>query len=267
MPALTFTLKAPPPERLDLSPLVPERLNGLDAARIERITIGTSRLALTVADLFTLAGDDPSELRFEGGSERFDQVGANLASGHIHIDGDVGQRCGLDMTGGTIEVRGSAGPFAGAGATEGRIVIHGDAGEKAGGAVHGGRYGLAGATLVIHGNAGPRAGDRMRRGMLLVGGSAGDHAGSRMIAGTILARRVGAEPGLGMRRGTIAVGAHGTLTPTFMPSGSGDLIFMRLLRSAVAKHHADLAAMLSNDPFRFVGDQAALGKGEILVCG
>lgn len=267
MPALTFTLKAPPPERLDLSPLVPHRLGGLDRAAIERIAIGTSRLALKVADVFAVSGDDPCDLRFEGGSERFDRVGAGLAGGRIRVEGAVGQRCGIDMTGGGIEVHGDAGPFAGAGATGGLIVIRGDAGEKAGGAVHGGRHGLAGATLVIHGNAGPRAGDRMRRGLLVVAGGAGDHAGSRMIAGTLIARSVGAEPGLGMRRGTIAAGAHGSLTPTFMPSGAGDLIFMRLLRRAVAEHHAGLAEMLRDDPFRLVGDQAALGKGEILVCG
>ncbi|MFG1394956.1 formylmethanofuran dehydrogenase subunit C [Xanthobacter agilis] len=267
MTALTFTLKAPPPERLDLSSLVPARLQRLSRAEIERLPVGTSRRALKLADLFAVSGADPAELRFEGGSERFDQVGAHLADGRILVDGDVGQRCGLDMAGGDIEVRGDAGPFIGAGATGGTLVVHGNAAEKAGGAVHGGRYGLAGATLVIRGDAGPRAGDRMRRGLMLVGGATGDHAGSRMIAGTLIARSVGAEPGLGMRRGTIAVGTHGTLVPTFMPSGAGDLIFMRLLRRAVGKHHLDLAKMLPDDPFRFVGDQAALGKGEILVCG
>ena len=47
MKALTFTLVAQPPERLDLSPLTPERLAGLEKAEIAKIRIGQSKRAST----------------------------------------------------------------------------------------------------------------------------------------------------------------------------------------------------------------------------
>ena len=52
MSALVFEMKDMPDQRLDLSPLVPERLNGLSRKDIQAIEIGTTRetLAHTLAD-------------------------------------------------------------------------------------------------------------------------------------------------------------------------------------------------------------------------
>ncbi|MGB3416406.1 MAG: formylmethanofuran dehydrogenase subunit C, partial [Mesorhizobium sp.] len=56
MKPLTFTLRETPPERLDLSPLTPERLAGLSAREIGEIRLGHSRRALTVGDVFRVSG-------------------------------------------------------------------------------------------------------------------------------------------------------------------------------------------------------------------
>jgi formylmethanofuran dehydrogenase subunit C len=168
------------------------------------------------------------------------------------------------MVGGTLTVTGSAGPFAGSGATGGTLTIEGDAGDHAGGAAYAAKAGLDGATLVIRGRAGNYLGDRMRRGLLLVG-EAGAFAGSRMIAGTIAAASVGDHPGYGMRRGTILAGAHGAIAPSFVETGTHDLVFLRLLaRSlrALSPAHADLATGALK---RYSGDLATLGKGELWV--
>src|SRR5205823_7206828 len=91
--------------------------------------------------------------------------------------------------------------------------------------------GMRGGIVIVRGSAGERAGDHMRRGMIIVEGNAGAHAGSRMIAGTlILCRNCGPMPGYLMRRATIVLGgACEELSPTFMDSGSYQLLAMRLI--------------------------------------
>ncbi|WP_375456512.1 formylmethanofuran dehydrogenase subunit C [uncultured Methylobacterium sp.] len=257
-----LTLRQAPPERLDFLNIAPLALSALSQAEAERLPVGTTRRGLVLGDCFSVSLDRSDTLTIEGGHERLDRVGAALSEGAIRVVGDVGQRLGAGMAGGTLTVSGSAGPFAGAGATAGTITIAGDAGDHAGGAVYAAGAGLDGATLIVGGTAGRHLGDRMRRGLILVE-RAGDYAGSRMIAGTIAAGSVGDDPGYGMRRGTLLVGAHGRLTPTFVETGSHDLVFLRLLaRSlrALSPHHADLAA----GPLRrYSGDLATIAKGEI----
>ena len=63
MKALTFTLVAEPPERLDLSPLTPQGLAGLDRRAIEKIRLGQSKRASVVGDIFRVAGSDVADHR------------------------------------------------------------------------------------------------------------------------------------------------------------------------------------------------------------
>lgn len=258
----TLTLRQEPPERLDLHHVSPLSLGGLSEAEAARLPVGTSRRGLTLGDCFSLSLDGSDTLTIKGGSSRLDRVGASLSAGSIHVDGNVGQRLGAGMAGGTLTVSGSAGPLAGAGATGGTITIEGDAGDHAGGALYAAKAGLDGATLVISGHAGDHLGDRMRRGLIVVG-RAGAYAGSRMIAGTIAARELGDHPGYGMRRGTILTGGHGALSPSFVETGTHDLVFLRLLARSlrtISAAHADLAAGALR---RYSGDLATLGKGEL----
>lgn len=260
----TLTLRQEPPERLDFLHVNPLSLSGLSESEAARLPVGTSRRGLTLGDCFAIALDRSGDLVIEGGSSRLDRVGASLSGGTIRVVGDVGQRLGEGMKSGSVTVTGSAGPFAGSGATGGTITIEGDAGDHAGGAVYAAKAGLDGATLVIRGAAGDHLGDRMRRGLILVG-AAGAHAGSRMIAGTIAAASLGDHPGYGMRRGTLLAGKVGALAPSFVETGTHDLVFLRLLARALrplSPAHADLAAGTLT---RYSGDLATLGKGELWV--
>jgi formylmethanofuran dehydrogenase subunit C len=265
MSALAFRLREAPPERLDLSPLVPKILANLPVADIARLAIGTSRMGVKVGDLFDITAGDAADIRIIGGSPRLDRVGERLDGGRIIVEGDVGQRLAFGMTGGEIRVSGAAGPFAASAAAGGVIRIDGDADERAGGAVHGAMYGLNGASLVIRGRAGPRLGDRMRRGLVIVGGGAGAFAGCRMIAGTILTPDLGDHAGYGMRRGTILTHRSGEMLPSFVDTGRHRLILLSLLRRAVADLAPDLADLVPDEVNRHAGDMATLGKGEILT--
>lgn len=262
----TLTLREAPPERLDLLHINPLSLGALSQAEVERLAIGTSRRGVRLGDVFSVTLDRSDTLVIAGGHERLDRVGASLSEGTIRVEGDVGQRLGAGMAAGTLTVTGHAGPYAGSGATGGTITVEGDAGDHAGGAVYGAKAGLDGATLIVRGRAGDHCGDRMRRGTLVVG-RAGAHAGARMIAGTLAALEVGDLPGFGMRRGTLITGRHGTLAPTFVETGSHDLVFLRLLARHLKTLSEAHAALLARPLTRYSGDLATLAKGELWVAG
>lgn len=265
MSALVFTLKQQPPQRCDLSPLTPDRL--ASAGDILRIEIQTTKRRLCVGDIFAVSGDDASDLRFEGGSERFDLVGAGMSDGRIRVTGDVGQQLGRLMRGGTIAVTGQAGRLAGSGIGGGRIDVDGDAGDLAGAPLPGEPSGMKGGIIRIRGSAGVRPGDRMRRGLIVVEGSAGEAVASRMIGGTVICfGPAGPRPGYLMKRGTVILGGGSDgITPTFVDSGAHELVAMRLIARWLIDERIEGGSLLAYTMRRLVGDTAVLGKGEILM--
>ena len=82
---LVLTLKQEPDQRLDLSPLVPHLVDGKSTAEIAAIELQTTREKRTVGDVFNIKTGDAGAIRFEGGSGRFDNLGAGLKSGEIQI--------------------------------------------------------------------------------------------------------------------------------------------------------------------------------------
>ena len=265
MAATLLRLRAEPDQRLDLSAITPERLHNLSRHEIATLPIGTTRVPLRLADVFAVRLGERDRIRFEGGSERFDRLGAGLRAGEIRVEGDVGQAAGIGMSGGRIEVEGSAGPLAGALMAGGRIFIAGNAGDGAGGATPGVMAGMRGGFLLVAGRAGERLGDRMRRGCIAALGPAGAYAGSRMGGGTLLAAAAGPLPGYLMRRGTLVLGAHDGLAPSFVNSGVHQLQFLGLLRAWLRRQDARASALVPLRAERFQGDMATLGRGEILV--
>lgn len=266
MKPLTFTLLAEPGERLDLAALVPDRLGGLSAPEIAALPVGTTRVGIKVGDLFRISGKDPSSIVFAGGSRRFDQLGAGMMSGSIRVVGDVGFRAGREMVGGTLIIEGNAGEELGSGLSGGRIEVTGDAGDRLGAPLAGELQGVSGGTIVVRGKAGHRAGERMRRGLIAVLKGCGDHLGLGMIAGTIVVTgRVGAMPGYLMKRGSLLLDRRPeALSPTFVDCGNADIAFAGLFdRFLMAEKILD-RPLLGTAPTRICGDNAVLGKGEIL---
>jgi formylmethanofuran dehydrogenase subunit C len=264
---LTFSLRAAPAQRLDLSPLTPENLASKTVAEIAGIELGTTRVRVTAGEIFRIREGDPATILIEGGSARFDRVGIGMTSGDIRVEGEVGVEAGRAMSGGRLTIRGAAGPFAASGMRGGMLEIEGDAGERLGGPLSGETIGMSGGLAHVRGNAAARAGDRLRRGVILIEGRAGPYAGSRMIAGTLaIGGEAGDLPGYLMDRGTILLGRGATLlSPTFGDCGEHDLVAARLLADYVAQASARLARLFRRPLRRLAGDLAALGKGEILL--
>jgi formylmethanofuran dehydrogenase subunit C len=263
--ALTLKLATMPDQRLDLSPLTPAGLAGLEPKAIEALIIGTNRAPLTVGDVFKLKGTDAAKLRLVGTTAGCDRIGHGLKEGEITIDGDAGAYLGAFMKGGKIVLTGSAGPWAGAAMAKGSIEIGGDAGERAGGVAVGELWGMRGGRLVIGGKAGAMLGERMRRGLIIVGRGADDYAGARMIAGTIMIKgRVGHWAGYGLRRGSLILDCMPEeLLPTFNDCGTLDFNWLRLLWRTL--HAEGVPVKFGARARRLMGDMAAVGKGEMLI--
>jgi formylmethanofuran dehydrogenase subunit C len=264
---LAFTLRSPPDQRLDLSPLVPHLIAGKTAAQIERVEVQTTQHRIRVGDVFRLRMGDAGQIRIEGGSARFDRVGEAMSGGEVVVDGDVGIHAGRLMTGGRVIVRGDTGPWAASGMKGGVIEILGATDGYLGGPLAGETVGMRGGVVVVRGRAGERAGDRMRRGTIIIEGEAGAYAGGRMIAGTlIIGRKAGPLPGYLMKRGTIVLGdGCAEMSPTFVDCGNHELLAMRLWSGVVHPHSRHAASSLRRPLQRLIGDMAVLGKGEIFV--
>jgi formylmethanofuran dehydrogenase subunit C len=265
MSATVFRLRDQPSQRCDLSPLTPDRLAAV--ASVDSIAVGTTRRRLTVGDLFEVTPGDPLDIRFEGGSERFDNVGLGMSIGRISVVGDVGLEVGRAMRGGEIDVSGDAGRLAGSGMSGGRLEIGGSAGDLVGGPLPGEMAGMRGGLIRVRGDAGDRVGDRMRRGLIVVEGHAGAATASRMIGGTIVCfGRAGPHPGTLMKRGTVILGGGADdIAPTFPDSGVHELVAMRLIARWLIDEGIEGASLLAWRLRRLVGDTAVRGKGELFV--
>ena len=266
MTAMTFTLREDPPERLDLSPLTPEKLVGMSRRDVEQIRLGLSKRASTVADIFRVTGTDVQNIVFDGGHSRFDRVAAGLTGGLVRVAGDVGAQAGRNMGGGQVLIQGNAGPHAGSGMRGGRLEVIGDVGDHLGAPLAGELAGMNGGMLIVRGGAGAFAADRMRRGLIAILKGSGDYAASRMIAGTlVIAGRTGAMPGFLMRRGSIFLDrAPENLSPSFVECGAPESAFAALLDRYLVAEGIRRLPLLGKAPRRYGGDNAVLGLGEIL---
>jgi formylmethanofuran dehydrogenase subunit C len=264
--SLTLTLRLPPARALNMSPLTPDRLTGLNVRQIGQLSLTSGH---SVAEYFDIEPGDPEHLSIRNSCERLSHIGAGMRAGSIQVDGPCGDYAGLGMQNGSLHISGHAGHFAGSGMKAGLLEILGDAGDFAGGALDGDRQGMRGGLLAIHGNAGDRAGERMRRGLLLIGGNAGAYCGANMLAGTIfIAGQVGNMPGFALKRGTLLLARPPAQLPaTFQDSGICTLLFLTLLKKQLDREHPSLSHLLpmENRVRRYCGDLATGGTGEILV--
>jgi formylmethanofuran dehydrogenase subunit C len=266
MSALTFTLKAELAQRIDLSPLTPEKLAGKTVADVAGIELHSGNRKLRVDEVFHISGDDINDIVITNNKGKLDHIGSGMKTGRITIIGDAGDYLGFEMAGGELIVQGHVDAFAASGMTNGFIHIHGNAGDFLGGAIAGNKQGMKGGTVIVIGNAGDRVGDQMRRGLLLIEGNAGDYCGSRMIAGTIgVLGSLGQYAGYGMRRGTLLLTQMPRLHPTIMDCGFHTLPFLSLMFKSFSNLPTRFASISKKRVQRYAGDIANEGKGEILI--
>ncbi|WP_305908751.1 formylmethanofuran dehydrogenase subunit C [Methylomarinum sp. Ch1-1] len=268
MSALTLTMKQRLDQRVDMSPLVCQKLQDLEPTEIAAIRLQNGKRTIRVDELFKIKGDDTQNIVIEGSYGKLDFIGKELEGGSITVHGDAGAYLGQDMKSGRIQVTGNAGLYAGCEMKNGLLQIDGDAGDFLGAALPGNKQGMKGGTILVKGSVGERAGDHMRRGVILVEGDAGDYCGSRMVAGTIAVMgQTGRYLGYAMRRGTLLLWNQPQLSATFNDCGPHTLAFLPMLFASFRHLNSKFAdaSVAFNRARRYGGDMAEVGKGEVLV--
>ncbi|MBV8911475.1 MAG: formylmethanofuran dehydrogenase subunit C [Acetobacteraceae bacterium] len=264
---LTLTLQTQPTARVDAATLTPERLRGLDAAKVAAMTVRCGRQRLSLGDLFKVSGTGDEQLWLTGDLRQIDGIGTGMSHGRVLVEGSCGEHLGARMSGGEIAVRGDAGAWAGAELAGGLLRIWGGAGARLGAAYPGARAGMSGGEIVVFGDAGEEAGACMRRGLVVVAGETGSGAGLRMLAGTVIALRgIGAEAGIGNKRGSLVSGAAMEVLPgyAFATRFSPPALGLQLRRARELGLPVG-EALLRGPWARWSGDRTELGRGEILI--
>src|SRR5688500_6446941 len=101
MSALTFTLKIEPRQRLDLTLLIPDVLNGKSRDEIAAMLLSYGKTQLRVDEAFELSGDDSNDIVIENSSAKLDYIGSKMKTGRLTVNGNAGSYFGFQMRGGT----------------------------------------------------------------------------------------------------------------------------------------------------------------------
>ena len=270
MKAISFKLKQALVQRLDASPLAPDRLQGRSLEDVGAVLLQYGNQKVRVDDMFNISGSaEAGKVEIEG-HDKMDFIARGMTAGEVVVHGSAGSWAGMDMRGGVLTIDGHAGAYAACEMKGGMLEIRGDAGDFLGGALPGNQKGISGGLVLVRGNAGDRLGDHMRRGVILVEGHVGDYLGSRMAAGTIaVLGKVGGYPGFAMKRGTLLMfsALQKPLHATFVDCGSHTLGFLPLLMKSFTHLDSPFAGteLDVSRVQRYAGDLSVGGKGEILV--
>jgi len=91
--------------------ITPAIINSLKIKEIEKIKIYHGNREVHLADFFSVSNSKSTSLEVEGDMHQIKYLGANMADGEMHIEGDVGPHLGSAMSGGFIKVDGSTGDW------------------------------------------------------------------------------------------------------------------------------------------------------------
>lgn len=254
---------------VEIEGLTPDWAQGKSIAEIERFEIFHGNRQIPLAEMFGVSGDaGDKRFEFEGNLSGVHWIGAQMASGQIHVQGSAGRHVGSEMRGGEIHVHGDCRGWTGAEMHGGFIHVHGNAGHLVGAAYRGSVRGMTAGTILVDGNAGNEIGLTMRRGLIAIGGNAGDVIGFNMIAGTILVfGDSGIRHGAGMRRGTIGLFGPNRppLLPTFKFAATHRPPIMSIILRVVRAKGLNFDDSLLSADFDFHrGDLVSVGRGEII---
>ncbi|HDO41298.1 MAG TPA: formylmethanofuran dehydrogenase subunit C [Candidatus Bathyarchaeota archaeon] len=239
----------------------PDVFNGKKLDEIVKLKAWEGNKSRSLGDLFNIKIRRETELSADeliinlaGDFSKVRKIGANMTSGKIIVDGNIGMHLGENMEGGEIIVNGNADSWVGGSMKGGKIEIKGSAEDYIGAPYRGSVEGMKGGLIIIHGNAGRETGCLMRGGLIKIHGSVKHFVGVNMIDGTILVRgNSDGKAGAGMRNGKIIIcGYIPSVLPTFTIDG---------VRSSTKVN----GEKISGPFYRFIGDMADDGEGKLFI--
>lgn len=281
---VTLQFKSPTKVPVRVQGILPEKVADLSSGQIAELSVWRGNRKLPLGDLFDVSvssdgGPDVEQdssattIVWKGELTPVHWLGAEMRSGRMQVEGDVGRHLGSQMSGGQINVRGSAGDWAGCEIKGGRIDIGRNAGDWLGGAYPGTKAGSNNGIITVGGNAGSGVGFALRRGWICVAGSVERLVGWNMLAGNIvIGKKVGPMAGKGMVRGSLILPAvehadenRQALSPSFS-SGAAFQHPVMALTSNWLKHLGVDVDLPADRRFQlFHGDHLNGGRGEILI--
>lgn len=236
----------------------PDIFSGKSVQELESLEMWEGNRKRRIGELFEIKDDGISSedftIKIQGNIPSVRNVGGQMSTGKIIVDGDVGMHLGEAMSGGTIIVSGNAGSWAGSRMKGGEIEIRGNAGDYIGAAYRGSTEGMSGGTIVIHGNAGHEVGCFMKGGLIKILGNVGIFAGIHMRNGTIMVKGISlGRAGAQMTNGKIVLaGQSEDVMPTFT------------IEEIKGKVKVD-GEKIEGPFYKFTGDIADNGKGKLFV--
>jgi formylmethanofuran dehydrogenase subunit C len=247
-------------------PIIAECINpdifyGKTLNEIEELRLWEGNKQKTLRELFKVEEakmENPQEkeiITINGNMHKVRRIGANMKSGEIIVQGDVGMHLGEEMKGGKITIYGNVGGWAGSMMKGGIIEIHGNASDYLGAPYRGSSEGMHGGKIVVYGNVGNETGAYMKKGLIKIYGKAGQFLGLRMRDGTIFVEKDSlGRIGACMKGGKIVVGGFlESILPTFTIDG---------IKEKVKIEEGETVA----GPFYlFLGDLVENGEGKLYV--
>jgi formylmethanofuran dehydrogenase subunit C len=247
--AVVLSLRAALDRQLDMSGVTPGRCADLSATEIAALPVWQGGMRARLGDFFDVRGERSTTIEIDADLSRASGVGAAMASGMLHVHGNVGDDAGQSMSGGVLRVDGHAG-------------------DRVGGGTAGASKGMTGGEIVVFGSIGGASAALMRRGLIAVAGGVGSYAGRGMIAGTLLALGpVGELPGIGNKRGSIIAAGGIDVPASYRLACSYEPPHVRLLLTSLQRRFGFPCdpGVLAGRFDRYCGDAGDPGKGEILV--
>jgi len=265
---MKLKLHTQPEVPLEAESITPAIINKLKVKEVEKIKIFHGNREVNIADFFSVANNKLELLELEGDMHKIKYIGANMFSGEIQIEGNVGAHLGSAMSGGFIKVNGNTGDWIAPEMSGGRMHITGNGGHCIACAYRGAAKGVTGGEIIIEGNVKNELGHAMAGATMVVGGKCGDFTGVNMISGTILTfGEMGTRTGAGMKRGSIICMNNLEILPTFSYDCSYNPIYLKLL----FKYLIENTKIKIEDKFfdgsfdRWSGDAIEMNRGELLV--
>ena len=265
---MKLKLHTQPEVPFEAESITPGIINKLKLKEIEKLKLFHGNREVNLGDFFSAKDDKKDSLEIEGDMHMVKYLGANMAEGEMHINGDVGAHLGSAMSGGYIKVNGNAGDWIAPEMSGGRLHITGNCGHCVASAYRGASNGVSGGEIIIEGNVKNELGHGMSNSTIVVGGSSGDFTGVNMNSGTILIfGEMGIRTGAGMKRGTIICFKELEILPTFTYDCLYSPVYLKLLFKYL-KENTKIKIdkkYIDGNFHRWSGDSVELNRGELLV--
>jgi formylmethanofuran dehydrogenase subunit C len=265
---MKLELHTKPEVPLEAESITPAVINKLKVKEIEKLKIYHGNREVNIADFFSISDNKSELLEVSGDMHKIKYLGANMKSGEIQIEGDVGAHLGSAMSGGFIKVNGNTGDWIAPEMSGGRIHITGNSGHCVACAYRGASKGTTGGEIIIEGNVKNELGHGMSNTTILVGGNTGDFTGVNMHSGTILVLgEAGIRTGAGMKRGTIVCKNNIEVLPTFSYDCIYNPVYLKLFFKYVKENTKfKIEEKFINGSFhRWSGDAIEMNRGELLI--